>query len=172
MFNNSKGGKSESGITLIATNCEFIGDVHFSDQLLVNGVVKGNIYAQSGTKAVITVSEKGRVQGEIRVPNVIVNGKVSGDIQSDKHVELAARAEVTGNIYYHYIEMVKGSRVVGNLVHLLDGKKEVDVKKVDVNKVDVKVEVDVPEKDNSVIQQDEKIKSGPAAVSVVPSKTA
>lgn len=168
MFNNSKGGRSESGITLIATNCEFVGDVHFSDQLLVNGVVKGNIYAQSGSKALITVSEKGRVQGEIRVPNVIVNGKVSGDIQSDKHVELAAKAEVTGNIYYHYIEMVKGSRVDGNLVHLLDGKKEVDVKKVDVEKVEVKA----PQKENSGIQQDEKIKSGPAAVAVVPSKMA
>lgn len=167
MFNNSKGGRPESGITLIATNCEFVGDVHFSDQLLVNGVVKGNIYAQSGTKAVITVSEKGRVQGEIRVPNVIVNGKVNGDIQSDKHVELAARAEVTGNIYYHYIEMVKGSRVDGNLVHLLDGKREVDVKKVDV-----KVDLEVPEKAHPGLQQDEKIKSGPAAVSVVPSKTA
>jgi len=168
VFNNSKGGRSESGITLIATNCEFVGDVHFSDQLLVNGVVKGNIYAQSGSKALITVSEKGRVEGEIRVPNVVVNGKVSGDIQSDKHVELAAKAEVTGNIYYHYIEMVKGSRVDGNLVHLLDGKKEGDVKKVDVEKVEVKA----PEKENSGIQQDEKIKSGPAAVVVVPSKMA
>ena len=169
MFTNSKGARSESGITLIATNCEFVGDVHFSDQLLVNGVVKGNIYAQSGSKALITVSEKGRVQGEIRVPNVIVNGKVSGDIQSDKHIELAARAEVTGNIYYHQIEMVKGSRVDGNLVHLLDGKKEIDGKKVDV--VDV-VDVKVPEKGNLDIRKDEQIKSGPAAVAVVPSKMA
>ena len=167
MFNNSKSARSESGITLIATNCEFVGDVHFSDQLLVNGVVKGNIYAQPGSKALITVSEKGRVQGEIRVPNVIVNGKVSGDIQSDKHVELAARAEVTGNIYYHYIEMVKGSRVDGNLVHLLDGKNEIDAKKVDM-----RVDAKVPGKDNPSIKPDEKIKSSPAAVAVVPSKMA
>ncbi len=125
MFSSSKSNKTESGITLIATNCEFVGDVHFSDQLLVNGIVKGNIYAQAGSKAVVTVSEKGRVKGEIRVPNVIVNGKVYGDIKSDKHVELAAKAEVKGNVYYHLIEMVMGSRVDGNLVHLKDGKKEV-----------------------------------------------
>jgi cytoskeletal protein CcmA (bactofilin family) len=130
---------------------------------LVNGVVKGNIYAQSGSKALITISEKGCVQGEIRVPNVIVNGKVSGDIQSDKHIELAARAEVTGNIYYHQIEMVKGSRVDGNLVHLLDGKKESDAKKVDLK---------LPEKGNPDIKKDEIIKSSPAAVTVVPSKMA
>lgn len=120
----SKDGRGESGITLVATNCELVGDVHFSDQLLVNGVVKGNIYAQAGSKATVTISEKGRVRGEISVPNVIVNGKVFGDIRSDKHIELAAKAEVKGNVYYHLIEMVKGSRVDGHLVHLQDGKQE------------------------------------------------
>jgi cytoskeletal protein CcmA (bactofilin family) len=120
----SKDSRNESGITLVATNCELVGDVHFSDQLLVNGVVKGNIYAQAGSKATVTISEKGRVKGEIRVPNVIVNGKVFGDIRSDKHIELAARAEVKGNVYYNLIEMVMGSTVDGHLVHLQDGKPE------------------------------------------------
>ena len=138
-----KSGRSESGITLVATNCELVGDVHFSDQLLVNGIVKGNIYAQAGSKAIVTISEKGRVRGEIRVPNVIVNGKVFGDIRSDKHIELAAKAEVKGNVYYNLIEMVKGSRVDGNLVHLQDGKQEVkDVTKQP--KAAEKVESSVP----------------------------
>lgn len=121
----SKDRKNEAGITLVATNCEMVGDVHFSDQLLINGTVKGNIYAQAGSKAIVTISEKGRVQGEIRVPNVIVNGTVIGDIRSDKHIELSAKAEVKGSVYYSLIEMVKGSRVDGQLVHLRDGKQEV-----------------------------------------------
>ena len=124
MFGKRKESRNESGITLIATNCEFVGDIHFSDQLLINGIVKGNIFAQAGSKAMVTVSEKGRVKGEIQVPNVIVNGKVYGDIRSDKHIELSARAEVRGNVFYHLIEMVMGSRVDGNLVHMQDGKKE------------------------------------------------
>lgn len=116
-------GKPEAGITLIANNCEMSGDVHFSDQLLVNGVVKGNVYAQEGSKAVVTVSEKGRVKGDIRAPNVVINGKVFGDIYSDKHIELAARAEIKGNVYYNLIEMVMGSRVDGKLVHVKAGKE-------------------------------------------------
>ncbi len=120
-----KEGRGESGTTLVATSCELVGDVHFSDELLINGIVKGNIYAQSGSKAVVRISEKGRVHGEIRVPRVIVNGKVFGDIRSDKHIELAAKAEIKGNIYYYLIEMVQGSKVDGHLVHLLDGKQEV-----------------------------------------------
>ena len=124
MFNKTAG---ESGITLIANNCEVSGDLHFSDQLQINGIVKGNIYAVEGSKAVITISEKGRVKGEIRVPNVIINGKVYGNVHSDKHIELAAKAEIMGNVYYNLIEMVMGSRVDGNLVHVRkdkDGKRE------------------------------------------------
>ncbi len=113
-----------AGITLVATNCEIVGDVHFSDQLMVNGIVKGNIVAQAGSKAVVTISEKGRVKGDIKVPNVIINGKVFGDIHSDKHVELAAKAEIKGNVYYNLIEMVMGSKVDGNLVNVKEGKKD------------------------------------------------
>jgi len=120
-----KKNRDEAGVTLVATNCELVGDIHFNDQLLINGVVKGNIYAQSGSKATVTVSEKGRVRGEIRVPNVIVNGKVFGDINSDRHVELAAKAEVKGNVYYNFIEMVMGSWVDGHLVHIRHNGNEV-----------------------------------------------
>lgn len=120
MFRKEAG--TEPGTTLIAPNCELVGDIHFSDELLVDGVVKGNIYAKSGSKATIRISEKGKVKGEIRVPNVIVNGSVEGDIRSDGHIELAAKAAVTGNIYYNLIEMVKGSRVDGQMVHLQDEK--------------------------------------------------
>ena len=120
-----KRNRDEAGVTLVATNCELVGDIHFNDQLLINGVVKGNIYAQSGSKATVTVSEKGRVRGEIRVPNVIVNGKVFGDINSDRHVELAAKAEVKGNVYYNFIEMVMGSWVDGHLVHIRHNGNEV-----------------------------------------------
>tara|TARA_R110002072_G_scaffold98034_2_gene215846 strand:- start:199 stop:636 length:438 start_codon:yes stop_codon:yes gene_type:complete len=137
MFNKTGG---ESGITLIANNCEVSGDLHFSDQLQINGTVKGNIYAVEGSKAVITVSEKGRVKGEIRVPNVIINGKVYGDVHSDKHIELAAKAEIKGNVYYNLIEMVMGSRVDGNLVHTRkDGKREATSVPPDVDKGTPKV---------------------------------
>ena len=117
--------KSEKGTTLVANNCQIEGDVLFSDELCIEGVVKGDIIAKEGAKAQVRVSDKGCVVGEIRAPSVIVNGKVFGDIHSDKHVELAARAEVKGNVYYKLIEMVMGSRVDGSLVHVEDGKREV-----------------------------------------------
>lgn len=123
MFGKGK-GQTGAGITLIASNCEMSGDVYFSDQLQVNGVIKGNVYADDGSKATVTVSEKGRIEGNIRVPNVVVNGKVDGDIHSSRHIELAAKAEVTGNVYYNLMEMVMGSKIEGELVKVAEGKAD------------------------------------------------
>ncbi|MEX2489699.1 MAG: polymer-forming cytoskeletal protein [Pseudomonadales bacterium] len=123
MFGKPK-HRADTGITLIANNCEMSGDIHFNDQLLINGTVKGNLYAEAESKASVTVSETGYIEGNICVPNVIVNGKVDGDIRSSKHIELAAKAEVTGNIYYNLIEMVRGSKVTGNLVNVADAMEQ------------------------------------------------
>lgn len=118
---NSPPGK---GATLIANNTRIEGDVHFSDQLLVNGEVHGNVHADQDSDAGLTVSSKGRVVGEIRVPNVVVNGSVRGDIHATKHIELAAEARVEGNVYYHLIEMVSGARVDGSLVFTPPGEQQ------------------------------------------------
>ena len=113
------------GATLIGNNTRLEGDIHFSDQLLVNGEIHGNVYAEQDSDAGLTVSAKGSVVGEIRVPNVVINGRVKGDIYAGKHVELAAEARVEGNVYYHLIEMVMGARVDGSLVYTPPGEAPV-----------------------------------------------
>ncbi|TVS17501.1 MAG: polymer-forming cytoskeletal protein [Gammaproteobacteria bacterium] len=112
------------GATLIAANTRIEGDVHFLDQLLVNGEINGNVHADSDSDAGLTVSAKGSVNGEIRVPNVVINGHVVGDIHAGKHVELAAEARVEGSVYYNLIEMVMGARVDGNLVYTPSGEEQ------------------------------------------------
>ena len=53
---------------------------------------------------------------------VAVNGVVDGDIYSSNHVELASKARVTGNIFYHLMEMVLGCIVHGQLSHKGSGE--------------------------------------------------
>ncbi len=104
--------------TLISRATEIAGDVHFSGELIVEGKVKGNIYAEDGTDALIRVVDQGSVEGDICVPSVVINGLVQGDVRSANHIELAAKAVVMGNVYYNLIEMVMGSEVNGNLMHI------------------------------------------------------
>lgn len=103
--------------TLISKDSEIVGDIKFSGDLEIQGVVRGNIVAKGDSGATVRVVEGGRVEGEIHAPKIIINGEVNGDIHSGEHVELAAKANVAGNVHYTLIEMVKGAQVNGNLVY-------------------------------------------------------
>ncbi len=102
--------------TLIGSGTVLRGDVHFKDGLHIDGVVKGNVIAE-GEGSMLTMSENGRIEGEVRVHNIVLNGEVKGDVHALEHVELASQARVTGNVYYVLIEMAMGAEVNGNLVH-------------------------------------------------------
>lgn len=119
MFGNKTTKSSFSGAstTLISKNTEIVGDVHFSGTLMIEGRIKGNVSAADGTEAEARVLESGKVEGEIRVPSLVINGTVSGDVFSSKYVELAAKTVINGNVHYSLIEVVKGAQVNGNLVY-------------------------------------------------------
>lgn len=118
----SKGNKKQSASkgakidTLIGQNSELKGDVVFSGGLHVDGTIKGNVYAEGDSGSILSVSERGLIEGEVRVPNIILNGAVKGDVYSAGHIELAENARVTGNVYYNLIEMERGAEVNGSLV--------------------------------------------------------
>ncbi len=110
--------------TLISRATEIVGDLHFTGELIVEGKIKGNIYAEDDSDAVVRVIDQGSVEGEICVPSVVINGLVQGDVRSTKHIELAAQAVVMGNVFYNLIEMVMGSEVNGKLMHISAAQKE------------------------------------------------
>lgn len=109
--------QSANNTSLIARGMEFRGDLHFSGVLEIEGLIVGNIIAHDDVVAEVRIREAGVVQGLICAPVVIVNGVVEGDIYSSNHIELAAKARVSGNMYYHLMEMVLGCVVHGQLFH-------------------------------------------------------
>jgi cytoskeletal protein CcmA (bactofilin family) len=120
MFGVGKKSASARIDTIIGQHTHLQGDVRFTGGLHVDGKITGNVVAEAGTDAVLTVSELGRIEGEVRVPNLVLNGAVVGDVHAGQHVELAPQAKVTGNVFYRLIEMAMGAEVNGNLVHEAD----------------------------------------------------
>lgn len=108
--------------TIISNKAELTGDIRVDGGLHVDGIVKGNIIAEDGSSAVVRISEKGVVEGEIRAPKIIINGTVKGDVYSSNHIELAQKASVTGDVHYVMMEMVMGAKVNGKLLHQQEGK--------------------------------------------------
>lgn len=108
---------TSNSTTLISRDTEIVGDINFVGNLDIEGIVRGNVVAQSGKDAVVRVVDKGLVEGEIRAPSVIINGSIHGDVYSSKHLELASKARVQGNVQYTLVEMAIGAEVNGALKH-------------------------------------------------------
>ena len=110
---NSKNKNPGHYDTLISSKSEIVGDVHFSGGLHIDGKIRGNIIADDQSSAVVRISETGIVEGEIKAPNIIINGQVIGNVHSHQHIELAKKAVVNGDVYYTMMEMVMGAQVNG-----------------------------------------------------------
>lgn len=117
MFGWGKSTACSSIDTIIGQHTHMKGDIRFSGGLHIDGRVEGNIIAEPGSGAVLTVSEQGSIEGDVQVPNLVLNGAVVGDVHVSERVELASHARVTGNLYYSLIEMAMGAEVNGNMVH-------------------------------------------------------
>ena len=117
-----RGGKNKMARidTLVGQHTVLRGDIHYRGGLHVDGAIKGNVIADDDPESVLSVSERGVVEGDVRVYNIILNGKVVGDVHALEKIELAANARVIGNVYYKLIEMAMGSEVNGNLVHKVE----------------------------------------------------
>lgn len=102
--------------TLVSRATRVKGDLHFTGELQVEGKVTGNIYAENEKDTKLVIADTGVVEGDVRAPIIIVNGKVVGDLYSTKHIELAAKAHVIGTVHYNSIQMVKGSQLNGSMV--------------------------------------------------------
>ncbi len=121
MLGSKKTGFGGGGTTLVSRETVIIGDIRFSGTLEVEGLVQGNILAEDGKDALVRIVDKGRVEGEIRVPSAMINGTVQGDVYSTHHLELAPKGRVQGNVYYATLEMAAGSEVNGSLKHQEEG---------------------------------------------------
>ena len=103
-------------VTHIANDAELTGDISFTSQLIVNGVVKGSTTATE-PGAAITVSPTGRVIGDIRAPIVLIHGRVDGTVYALEALEVAEGAVVQGDLHYQVLQMHMGASVQGRLIH-------------------------------------------------------
>ena len=103
--------------TVVGQGTVINGDVGFSGGLHLDGSIKGKVSGEAETQSTLTVSEQGKVEGDVYVDNLILNGAVVGDVYARERVELATNARVTGTVYYRLLEMAMGAEVNGQLVH-------------------------------------------------------
>jgi cytoskeletal protein CcmA (bactofilin family) len=97
--------------SLIGKNIVITGDISATEDLVVDGRVTGKIHLNESR---LTVGEEGYAQSQIIAREVVICGRVDGQIQASERVELRHTAQVTGDIVaprliIHQDAVVKGT---------------------------------------------------------------
>ena len=114
--------------SLIGAGTRIEGNISFAGGLRVDGEIAGNVTAVADQPSTLVVSEKARIDGEIRVSHLVVNGAITGPVYTTEFLELQARSRVIGDVHYNTLEMHLGAIVEGRLVHRSSEAKPVELK--------------------------------------------
>jgi cytoskeletal protein CcmA (bactofilin family) len=110
------GRKTKSTIdSLIGMATRIEGNLHFKGGLRIDGHVKGNVIADEDQASMLVISEHAKVEGEVRVAYLVVNGEITGPVFSSELLELQPKARITGDVNYKALEMHGGAVVSGKL---------------------------------------------------------
>jgi len=94
---------------VLSTDVEIKGTVKFTNDLVVDGKIEGEIHSDGN----LTVGENARLKAEIKTATVVVYGKVHGNITAAERVELKSSAEVVGDIKAKVLSIEAGAIFVG-----------------------------------------------------------
>ena len=126
MFERKKHASPQKRIDcLIGAGTTVSGDVSFSGGLRIDGNVRGKVTTANGETGTLVVSEQARIDGEINVSHVVINGTVHGPVTANDYLELQAKARIVGDIEYKTLEMHLGAVVQGRLHHAEPGTASV-----------------------------------------------
>ncbi len=103
--------------SLIGAGTVIHGNVSFSGGLRVDGEIHGNVSASGDQPGTLVVSEHARIEGEVNVSHLVINGSIVGPVHSSEFLELQPQARVMGDVEYCSIEIHLGAIVQGRLVH-------------------------------------------------------
>jgi cytoskeletal protein CcmA (bactofilin family) len=103
--------------SLIGAGTTIEGNLNFSGGLRIDGQVNGNVVAAQGKPSTLVLSEHARVNGEVNVTHLVINGGISGPVFASEYMELQSKAKVNGDIHYTTLEIQLGAIVEGRLIH-------------------------------------------------------
>ncbi|NLW90080.1 MAG: polymer-forming cytoskeletal protein [Syntrophomonadaceae bacterium] len=103
--------------SVIAHGVEIKGDIISQGSLRIDGGVDGKL----NIKGDVILGEKGRIKGEVKVDNLIVAGRVEGNVVASGRFEITANGYFKGEVTCSILTIEEGgildgsSRMVGQV---------------------------------------------------------
>lgn len=91
-------------------NTKIDGDLEFKGTFRIDGRFQGKINSDS----VLIVGENGKVDADIQVGYIVINGETKGDIRAKEKVEIHASGRVFGNIISPKLAIEEGAYLEAN----------------------------------------------------------
>jgi cytoskeletal protein CcmA (bactofilin family) len=79
---------------LIDMESEFKGDLIFKGSFRIEGTFKGTINSDS----LLVVGERGKVEADIKVGQLVINGEIRGTLQATERIEVHNKGRVFGTL--------------------------------------------------------------------------
>ncbi|HVN95245.1 MAG TPA: polymer-forming cytoskeletal protein [Syntrophorhabdaceae bacterium] len=95
--------------TLIGPDSTIRGELTTKGMLRVDGVIEGNVAADS-----LVVGKTGAVKGDITVRDIEVNGSIEGNINAHEFVEIRPEGAVEGDIHTTKLTVSEGAFFAGH----------------------------------------------------------
>ena len=73
---------------------EIDGNLTFKGSFRIDGHFKGKIDSES----ILIIGEKGKVEADVNIGYIIINGEIKGNIQAPEKVEINATGRVIGSV--------------------------------------------------------------------------
>jgi cytoskeletal protein CcmA (bactofilin family) len=96
---------------VIGKGIEIKGTLSGAGDLVVEGRVEGEI----ALKNMLTIEESGEVQADVEVESIIVNGRMSGNIEANDKVHVSSTARMVGDIKSPRVVIEDGARFKGSI---------------------------------------------------------
>lgn len=94
---------------VLSTGIEIIGSIRFSNDMIIDGKVEGEIISDKGR---VTIGENAQVKGDITAGEVKLFGRVEGKITSER-CELKTKSRLDGDIKTKMLSMEEGAQLAG-----------------------------------------------------------
>jgi len=106
-------GGGDPQLGRIGKGVQVSGDVVFSDELQVDGKLKGTLTSENGT---LIIDQSGQVEAGISVGVCVIRGSLKGDVKARSRVEIYGSARVNGDISTPVLLVEEGAVVSGAIV--------------------------------------------------------
>jgi cytoskeletal protein CcmA (bactofilin family) len=108
--------------SILGEGVEMVGEINFSTGLRVDGVIRGKIRSEG----ILAIGSKGRVEAEVLIKRISINGEFRGVIHASDRVEIHKDGKVYGELYTPCLIIEAGALFEGkcNMSERLPAKTE------------------------------------------------